>query len=83
MPSRSDVDRFHGAVTGVISRPQFKDALADLAENESARSQANSDAPGFLRAKGLQLPQNVEARVEEGSYCLTICGWGICVRFCW
>ncbi len=68
------LDKFHGAMTRAVNSPRFKQALEDFEENPD---EAKRDPKGFLKSRGVELPDEatVEVVEQEGSYCWC---WRVC-----
>lgn len=78
---RKDLDKFQQTAGRLVSNPKFKDALSELESNPQARNEAKGNAKGYLKSKGLDIPDDAEVEFEEGSIYVRICYWGYCLIF--
>lgn len=78
---QKDLDKFQQTTGRLVGNPKFKEAISDLESNPQARSDAKADAKGYLKKKGLDLPDDAEVEFNEGSIYIRICYWGYCLIF--
>ena len=79
-----DYDKFQRAAAKITNNPKFAEALKELDTDPKARAEAAQDAKGYLKKKGIEIPDDADVEFIEGSCYLKICFWGWCVIFyCW
>ena len=74
-----DIKKFHQAAGRVISDPKMADALQELDTNPNVHNDAKTDAKGYLKKKGVQVPDEMTAAFKPDNWSIRICGWGYCV----
>jgi phosphoketolase len=79
--------RFHGLQKQLANNPKLEQAIQETAEDANARKQAEADPKGYLQSRGIDLPDDAEVTVEEGSWCWRVCVlwwcWWVCVDISW
>ena len=72
---------------GLMTSDAFLDAISEAERNDEIRKKIEADPKGFLRGKGVELPDDIDVTIEEGSWCVCYCwGWWIfrvCACVCW
>jgi hypothetical protein len=90
---KAGFDKFMEGVDGLLSDRNFREVLLELdAEGEEAASLLAPDPAAFLKARGVDIPEDfrlsVNKREEKGAqrrtvcYCLRICWWRWCISIC-
>ena len=76
-----DSDKFQRAAAKITNNPKFAEALKELENNPQARGDAASDAKGYFKKKGIEIPDEADVEFIEGSIYVRICFWGYCLVF--
>jgi hypothetical protein len=76
-----DYDKFQRAAAKITNNPKFAEALKELDSNPQARGEAASDAKGYFKKKGIEIPDEADVEFVEGSIYVRICCWGFCLVF--
>ncbi len=76
-----DYDKFQRAAGKITNNPKFAGALKELDTDPHARGEAAKDAKGYLKKKGIEIPDEADVEFIEGSIYVRICAWGFCLVF--
>jgi hypothetical protein len=79
MPQPNDLKKFQQAANRIENHPRWAEAIAELDTDSNSRKEAKADPKGYLKKKGLPVPDEMEVTFTEGSFSLRLCGWGYCI----
>ena len=60
-----DKKRFHQEAARLLRNPRFREALEGLQNNPGDRDEAKRDPQGYLRRKGIDLPQGATVEFRD------------------
>jgi hypothetical protein len=49
----------------LVRNPKLAEAFSELSENEAAREEAKGDPPGWLKKKGVPLPEGAKVKIGD------------------
>ena len=81
--TQKDLRKFQQAVNRIQNHPKYEDTLEELDTNQASRTEAVADAKGFLKRKGLPIPDGMNVTFTEGSGSLRFCIFGVCFSVEW
>ena len=81
--TQKDLRKFQQAVNRIQNHPKYEETLEELDTNQASRSEAAADAKGFLKRKGLPIPDEMNVTFTEGSGILKFCLFSVCITIEW
>ena len=72
----------------VVKHPKLQAALDEFQGNPEKRKEAAQDVAGYLRRKGIDIPEGVEVQFKDDNWSIWLCyrddaGWTCCLWFDW
>jgi hypothetical protein len=69
----------------LIRNAKFRAALDEFHDNPKARKTASRDTTGYLKRRGVKIPEEMEITLRDNNWSVTVCAsiliFKVCVRY--
>jgi hypothetical protein len=74
--------QFCDGLQKIVNNPAFYSFIEELEADAKARTRAEQDPEGYVRQKGIEIPDGWKVSIEQGSWCVVFRWFGWYWRIC-